>query len=204
MNNEQDKVSYIIGRQIGGDFKNQGIEINFDNFSQGARSAYLGENSELSEDETATIMNAFQAKMQEVMTKKQGEVGEVNITAGKTYLEENKNKEGVEVTSTGLQFLRLESGNGKTPSLTDTVEVNYEGSLIDGTIFDSSYQRGESITFPVNGVIPGWTEALQLMKEGDVWNLVIPSELAYGAQGAGGMIAPHATLTFKVELIKVQ
>ena len=204
MNNEQDKVSYIIGRQIGGDFKNQGLEINFDHFSQGARAAYLGEASELSDEETATIMNAFQAKMQEIMAKKQGEVGEINLTEGKAFLETNKNKEGVEVTESGLQYLRVESGSGKTPLATDTVEVHYEGALIDGTIFDSSYQRGESISFPVNGVIPGWTEALQLMKEGDIMNLVIPSDLAYGAQGAGGMIAPHATLTFKVELIKVK
>jgi FKBP-type peptidyl-prolyl cis-trans isomerase FklB len=203
MNTEMDKVSYIIGRQIGADFKQQGIEINFDHFAQGARSAFLGENSDLSDDETNTVMNAFQAKMQEQMTRMQNEMGEKNKTEGLAFLEENKKREGVEVTNTGLQYKRLETGSGKTPAATDQVEVNYEGTLIDGTIFDSSYQRGESITFPLNGVIPGWTEGLQLMKEGDTFEFVIPSDLAYGARGAGNMITPHSTLKFKVELIKV-
>jgi FKBP-type peptidyl-prolyl cis-trans isomerase FklB len=203
MNTEMDKVSYIIGRQIGADFKQQGIEINFDHFAQGARSAFLGENSDLSDDETNTVMNAFQAKMQEQMTRMQNEMGEKNRAEGLAFLEENKKREGVEVTNTGLQYKRLETGSGKTPAATDQVEVNYEGTLIDGTVFDSSYQRGESITFPLNGVIPGWTEGLQLMKEGDTFEFVIPSELAYGARGAGNMITPHSTLKFKVELIKV-
>ena len=203
MNTEMDKVSYIIGRQIGADFKQQGIEINFDHFAQGARSAFLGETSDLSDDETNTVMNAFQAKMQEQMTRMQNEMGEKNRAEGLAFLEENKKREGVEVTNTGLQYKRLETGSGKTPAATDQVEVNYEGTLIDGTVFDSSYQRGESITFPLNGVIPGWTEGLQLMKEGDTFEFVIPSELAYGARGAGNMITPHSTLKFKVELIKV-
>lgn len=203
MNTEMDKVSYIIGRQIGADFKQQGMDINFDHFAQGARSAFLGENSDLSDDETNTVMNAFQARMQEQMTRMQNEIGEKNAAEGLAFLEENKKREGVEVTSTGLQYKRLETGSGKTPTATDQVEVNYEGTLIDGTVFDSSYQRGESITFPLNGVIPGWTEGLQLMKEGDTFEFVIPSELAYGARGAGNMITPHSTLKFKVELIKV-
>ncbi|MDA9793380.1 FKBP-type peptidyl-prolyl cis-trans isomerase [Bacteriovoracaceae bacterium] len=204
MKNDQEKVSYIIGRQIGADFSKQAIEINFDSFSQGVRSAFLDEASELSDDETAKIMTGFQAKMQEQMTRMQGEAGEANLAEGTAWLAENKKREGVEVTASGLQFLRLENGNGKTPTLTDTVEVHYEGTLIDGTVFDSSYQRGETISFPVNGVIPGWTEALQLMKEGDIWDLGIPSDIAYGAQGAGQMITPNSTLRFKVELIKVQ
>jgi FKBP-type peptidyl-prolyl cis-trans isomerase FklB len=204
MKNDQEKVSYIIGRQIGADFNKQGIEINFDSFSQGVRSAFLDEASDLSDEETAKIMTGFQDKMQEQMTRMQGEAGEANLAEGTAWLAENKKREGVEVTASGLQFLRLENGNGKTPTLTDTVEVHYEGTLIDGTVFDSSYQRGETISFPVNGVIPGWTEALQLMKEGDTWDLGIPSDIAYGAQGAGQMITPNSTLRFKVELIKVQ
>ena len=203
MNTEAEKVSYIIGRQIGGDFKKQGIEISFDHFSQGIRSSYLGEGSDLSEEETATVMNAFQAKMQEAAQQMQSEIGEKNLTEGKAYLETYKTTEGVETTTSGLMFKKIENGTGATPTLENQVEVHYEGALIDGTIFDSSYQRNQTITFPVNGVIPGWTEALQLMKEGDIWELVIPSELAYGTQGAGGMIGPNSVLRFKVNLIKV-
>jgi len=203
MNTEMDKVSYIIGRQIGGDFKKQGIEINFDHFSQGARSAFLEENSEISDDETNTIMSAFQAKMQEQMMRMQNEMGAENKAAGMAFLEENKKRDGVQITESGLQYLKVESGSGKTPTSDDKVEVHYEGTLVDGTVFDSSFQRGETITFPVNGVIPGWTEALMLMKEGDTFELAIPSELAYGAQGAGNTITPHSTLKFKVQLIKV-
>jgi FKBP-type peptidyl-prolyl cis-trans isomerase FklB len=203
MNNDQDKISYIIGRQIGADFKAQSIDINFETFSQGVRSSYLGEDSELSEDESATVMASFQADMQAAAAKIQGEMGAANLEEGLAYLEANKKKEGIEVTASGLQFLRLENGEGKSPALEDKVEVHYEGTLIDGTVFDSSIKRNETITFPVNGVIPGWTEALQLMKEGDTWELTIPSEIAYGTQGAGGAIGPNAVLNFKVQLIKV-
>lgn len=203
MNTDMDKVSYIIGRQIGGDFKKQGMEINFDHFSQGVRSSFFGENSEITEEETNRVMSAFQAKMQEEMMRMQNEMGAKNLEEGKAFLEENKKRDGVVTTASGLQYLKLESGSGKTPTAADQVEVHYEGTLIDGTVFDSSFKRGESITFPVGGVIAGWTEALQLMQEGDTFELAIPSELAYGAQGAGGTIAPHSTLKFKVQLIKV-
>ncbi|MCP4293008.1 MAG: FKBP-type peptidyl-prolyl cis-trans isomerase [bacterium] len=204
MNNETEKVSYIIGRQVGGDLKKQNVEIDLDSFSKGIRSSYLGEASEITEEETVAIMTQFEQKMNEAAQNIQNEIGEKNLMEGKAYLEENKSKDGVEVTESGLQYLKLENGSGATPGLTDKVEVHYEGTLIDGTVFDSSYQRNETISFPVNGVIPGWTEALQLMKEGDVWELTIPGDIAYGAQGAGGAIGPHAVLRFKVELIKVQ
>ncbi|MBT7611017.1 MAG: FKBP-type peptidyl-prolyl cis-trans isomerase [Bacteriovoracaceae bacterium] len=203
MNTDQDKISYIIGRQIGADFKAQAIEINFETFSQGVRSSYLGEDSELAEDESATIMATFQADMQAAAAKIQGEMGATNLEEGLLFLEENKKREGIEVTASGLQYLKLENGEGKTPGPEDKVEVHYEGTLIDGTVFDSSIKRNETITFPVNGVIPGWTEALQLMKEGDTWELTIPSDIAYGAQGAGGAIGPNAVLNFQVQLIKV-
>ncbi len=204
MNTDQQKVSYIIGRQIGGDFRNQGIEIDFDNFLQGTRSAYLAEETEISREEADRVMGDFQKKMQAQAQEMASVVGEKNIAEGKAYLEENRNKDGVEVTASGLQYRVLESGSGNTPTLTSTVETHYEGTLIDGTIFDSSYKRGETISFPVNGVIPGWTEALQLMKEGDIWELVIPSELAYGEKAAGQAITPNSTLKFKIELIKVK
>jgi FKBP-type peptidyl-prolyl cis-trans isomerase FklB len=201
---DQQKVSYVIGRQIGGDFKKQSIEICFDEFFQGVKSSFLEEPSELNDEEIARVMGAFQEKMQAAHAELSSEAGKKNIALGEAFLAENKKREGVVVTESGLQYRILETGTGATPELTSTVETHYEGTLIDGTVFDSSYQRGETISFPVNGVIPGWTEALQLMKEGDVWELGIPAGLAYGAQGAGGAIEPHATLRFKIELIKVK
>ena len=126
-----------------------------------------------------------------------------NLEAGQQFLEENKSKEGVTVLDSGLQYKVIESGEGGQPGPTDRVTVHDKGTLIDGTEFDSSYGRGEPLTFPVNGVIAGWVEALQLMKEGDKWQLYIPSELAYGSRGAGGVIGPNSTLVFDVELIKV-
>jgi FKBP-type peptidyl-prolyl cis-trans isomerase FklB len=204
MNTDQQKVSYIIGRQVGGDFRNQGVEITFDEFFQGVRSSYLAEESEVTNEEMERVMSAFQEKMQAKAQELSSEIGAQNRDAGEAYLAENKSKTDVKVTASGLQYRILETGSGKSPEATSTVETHYEGTFIDGAIFDSSRQRGETVSFPVNGVIPGWTEALLLMKEGDVWELVIPSDLAYGAQGAGATIGPHATLKFKIELIKVQ
>jgi len=200
METQMEKVSYIIGRQIGTDFQKQGLDINTDLFSAGISSALKGEESDLSEIETQKTMEAFQAHMSAQMeeaAKKQGE-------AGITFLADYKNEEGVIATASGLLYKVIESGNGATPKADSTVEVHYEGKLTDGTIFDSSYARGESISFPVNGVIAGWTEALQLMKEGDTWELAIPSILAYGSRGAGAQIPPHSTLIFKVQLIAVK
>ena len=203
MESHMDKVSYIIGRQIGGDFSAQGIEVTKEAFIKGFETAMTGVESEISVEETQTIMNAFQVEMQAKAQKLAADSSLVNVKAGEEYLEANKAKDGVEITATGLQYSVITKGTGTTPTAEQTVEVHYEGSLTDGTVFDSSYQRGETTSFPVNGVIPGWTEALQLMKEGDVWNLTIPSNLAYGERGAGGMIGPNAVLNFKVELIKV-
>jgi FKBP-type peptidyl-prolyl cis-trans isomerase len=135
------------------------------------------------------------------MQKKESEA---NIAAGKKFLEENKKKKGVTVTASGLQYEVVKQGNGATPKATDTVKVHYKGTLLDGTEFDSSYKRGQPASFPVNGVIKGWTEALQLMKVGDTFKLVIPADLAYGERGAGGMIGPNATLVFEVELLGVE
>jgi FKBP-type peptidyl-prolyl cis-trans isomerase FklB len=194
METQQEKVSYIIGRQIGTDFKTQGIDVNSDVFVDSFKSALLGEESKISAEETQNIMNTFQAEMQAKAVEHAAKAGGENLKIGADYLEKNKSAEGVTTIESGLQYKVLESGTGNTPTAESTVEVNYEGKLIDGTVFDSSFARGQSA---------GWTEALQLMKEGDVWELTIPAALAYGSQGAGGAIAPHATLLFKVELIKV-
>lgn len=136
-------------------------------------------------------------------TSKMTDTATQNQDAGDNFLAENSMKEGVKTTDSGLQYKIIEEGSGKSPSPTDMVTVNYEGTLINGTVFDSSYKRGEPISFPVNGVIQGWQEALPMMKEGATWMLYIPSELAYGPRGAGGIIGPNETLIFKVELIKV-
>lgn len=203
MNSHMEKVSYIIGRQIGGDFFNQEIEVSLDSFISGFNSALKNEDSSLTPEESNQIMNAFQVEMAAKQQKKAQEMAEKNIAIGKEYLEKNLKNEGVQSTASGLQYRIEKSGDGKSPEATSNVEVHYEGTLIDGSIFDSSYQRGQTTSFPVNGVIAGWTEALQLMKEGDIWHLTIPSELAYGERGAGGKIGPHAVLNFKVELVKV-
>ncbi len=204
METQKDKVSYILGRQVGNDMKNQGMDINVELFAEGLKGFMTGEESKLSQAEEMATMEAWQAEMQAKAMEQAQKAGEANMAAGVAYLEENKTKEGVQVTASGLQYKVIKSGAGKSPSAESEVETHYEGKLIDGTIFDSSYQRGSTTSFPVNRVIAGWTEALQMMKEGDVWELVIPSALAYGAQGAGGMIGPNSTLIFKVELIKVK
>lgn len=131
-------------------------------------------------------------------------MAETELEKGEAFLKENAKKDGVKTTATGLQYKVLKEGEGKSPKATDTVKVNYEGKLIDGKVFDSSYKRGEPIEFPLNGVIPGWTEGVQLMKEGATYEFTIPSKLAYGERGAGGAIPPNATLIFKVELIQVK
>lgn len=200
METQMEKVSYIIGRQIGADFKKQGLDIQTEVFASAVNSAFLGEESTLTEQEIEATMNDFQEHMAKQMAEANKHLGE----AGTAFLTDNAAKDGVKTTESGLQYKVLESGNGATPTAEATVEVNYEGKLIDGTVFDSSYARGESISFPVGGVIKGWTEALQLMKEGDTWELSIPSELAYGAAGAGAQIPPHSALIFKVELIAVK
>lgn len=203
METHMEKVSYIIGRQIGGDFKTQGIDVVDAAFIKGFEAALAGSDSEISDDETQKIMQAFQVEMADKAQKAQNAASEKNIEEGRNYLAANKENDAVTETQSGLQYKVITSGSGATPTAEQTVEVHYEGTLIDGTVFDSSYQRGQTTSFPVNGVIAGWTEALQLMKEGDVWELTIPSELAYGARGAGGMIGPNCVLNFKVELIKV-
>jgi FKBP-type peptidyl-prolyl cis-trans isomerase FklB len=153
------------------------------------------------------MKEAFEAFQKEVVAKqevKAKESADKNLKAGEAFLAENAKKEGVVTLPSGLQYKVIEAGSGKTPKASDTVTVNYRGTLIDGKEFDSSYKRGEPATFPVSGVIAGWTEALQLMKEGAKWQLVIPPGLAYGEKGAGPVIGPNSTLVFEVELIKVQ
>ncbi len=203
MDTQLDKVSYVLGQQIGNDLRTQEIEVNSEVFLSSIKSALNGEDNKLSPEEMHNVMSTFQAEMQAKAIERANKVGIANQEEGLKFLEENKTKDGIITTDSGLQYKVLSSGEGNTPGLTSQVEVHYEGKLLNGEIFDSSYQRGQTTSFPVNGVIAGWTEALQLMKEGDVWEIFIPSALAYGSQGAGGKIGPNATLNFKVELVKV-
>jgi FKBP-type peptidyl-prolyl cis-trans isomerase FklB len=197
----KDKVSYSIGLDIGTTFKKQKMEINTDMLAAGVKDALSGANPLLTPDEVRTVMTEFSKDMRERAATATKEAAEKNTKEGEKFLAENKAKPGVKTTASGLQYVVEKEGSGAAPKETDTVVVNYRGTLIDGTEFDSSYKRGEPTTFPVNRVIKGWTEALQLMKPGAKYKLFIPSNLAYGPGGAGGDIGPNATLIFEVELL---
>jgi len=200
---QKEKVSYTIGWDIGNNIGRQKMDIDIEIFTSGIKDALAGSKPLLTANERNAAMMAFRKEMQEKQTKVQGEAMDKNKDAGKEFLEKNRQKKDVKITSSGLQYKVIKEGKGKQPGLNDRVTVNYRGTLIDGTEFDSSYKRGKPATFPVGGVIKGWTEALQLMKEGAKYELFIPSELAYGARGAGNLIGPNTTLIFTVELISV-
>ena len=192
-----DKISYALGLSMAMNFKATGMaELSLERVNEGIEDAYRGEKSEMDLDEARQIMSNYFAKLQL-------EADQKNKEAGLKFLEENKKKEGVQVTASGLQYQVLTMGEGDKPKATSTVRCHYEGCLIDGSIFDSSYKRNQPADFPVNQVIPGWTEALQLMPVGSKWRLFIPSELGYGEHGAGDMIAPNSVLIFDVELLDI-
>lgn len=201
---KEDRISYSIGWDIGSSLKKQSIDINSDVLIKGINCALGEKDPILTEDEMRGILMDFQKEMRENMMKKRNESEGKNKKEGDIFLAENKKKEGVKTTSSGLQYKVIKEGTGRKPGSDSMVKVHYEGKLIDGTVFDSSYERGDPAEFPVKGVIPGWTEALQLMKEGAEYELYIPAELAYGERGAGGTIGPNATLIFKVELISIE
>jgi FKBP-type peptidyl-prolyl cis-trans isomerase FklB len=197
LKNQKEKVSYSIGlnigRNLGSDLKKQSIDIDPNMVAKGLQDALSGANPLLSNEEIQETMVAFQKEMSEKQKQR-----------GEAFLAENKKKEGVKTLTSGLQYKVVKAGSGKKPKLNDTVTVHYRGTLIDGTEFDSSFRHGKPATFPVSGVIPGWTEALPLMEEGAKWQLFIPSKLAYGERGAGGLIGPNAALIFEVELVSIQ
>lgn len=204
LNTLKDKVSYGIGLNIGKDFKEQEIDVDVNLLARGIKDSIAGTEPALTD---AQMQEAFEAFQKEIVAKQEAKnkaAAEKNLKDGEAFMAENGKKEGVVTLPSGLQYKVIEEGSGKTPAATDTVTVNYRGTLVDGNEFDSSYKRGEPATFPVSGVIPGWTEALQLMKEGAKWQVVIPPALAYGERGAAPVIGPNSTLVFEVELIKVQ
>ncbi|MEJ2201797.1 MAG: FKBP-type peptidyl-prolyl cis-trans isomerase [Desulfuromonadaceae bacterium] len=198
-----DKVSYGIGMSLGRDFAAGEVAINADVLAQGIKDTLAGKTL-LTEDEARATLMAFQQEMRVKQEAKGRELAEKNKRAGDAFLAENGKKEGVMTLPSGLQYKILTVGKGNKPTKSDTVSVHYRGTLVDGTEFDSSYKRGEPATFPVSGVIPGWTEALQLMPEGSKWQLYIPADLAYGERGAGPVIAPTSTLIFEVELLSIK
>ncbi len=200
LKSHKEKLSYIIGLDIGKNLKNQSVDIDQSALAKGIKDALSGTKSALTDEEIRETTTAFQKEM---IAKRQA-LGEKNKKEGEAFLLENKKKKGITTLPSGLQYRVITAGKGKKPKPTDTVTVQYRGTLIDGTEFDSSYRRGQPATFPVNGVIPGWTEALGLMQEGSKWQIFVPSNLAYGERGSGGQIGPNATLIFEIELISVQ
>ena len=203
-NQDLDRISSALGLSMGNNFRNSGIKtINVRDFADGVAAVFEGAKPKMSYDEAKEEIRIFFQAMEEEQRAAAQKMGEVNAAAGKAFLEENGKRVEVNVTPSGLQYEVLEEGTGKQPSAGDNVTVHYTGKLIDGTVFDSSVDRGAPATFGVTQVIPGWVEALQMMKEGAKWRLFIPSNLAYGPNGAGNIIGPNSTLIFDVELIKV-
>lgn len=204
LKDQKDKVSYSIGINIGNNLKRQSVEVNPDILLQGIKDILSGGKTLMTEQEVKQTMMDFQKDMMAKHQARMKELGEKNEKEGEAFLAENKKKEGVITLPSGLQYKVIKEGEGKTPIATDMVTVHYRGTLIDGKEFDSSYTRGQPATFPVKGVIPGFSEALQLMKVGSKWQLFIPSNLAYGERGAGEEIGPNATLIFDIELISIK
>jgi FKBP-type peptidyl-prolyl cis-trans isomerase FklB len=208
---EDDRVSYSVGFSMGSSFKQDELKINLEILQRGMEDGFTGSKQLLDEEEVKKTMMGFKEKMR---AKKQAEYmermeerrkqGEANKEKGRQFLEENKAKEGIVTLESGLQYKILNKGTGASPKPTDTVKCQYRGTTIDGKEFDSSYQRGKPATFAVNRVIKGWTEGLQLMKEGGKWQFFIPSELAYGERGAGNNIGPNEVLIFEVELLEIE
>lgn len=203
LENDQEKVSYSFGLVLGKRMKNDLPDLNVDVFMQGVKDAIQSKAPLLNDEEVAEVLSTFQRDMQQQQMEKVQEISDKNKKVGQEFLAKNKNKEGVVTLESGLQYKVLKEGKGPQPGPSDVVKVHYTGSLISGEVFDSSVERGEPVTFPLNGVIAGWTEALQLMPTGSKWQLYIPSELAYGTNG-NRSIGPNETLLFDVELISIE
>ncbi|MBE0426440.1 MAG: FKBP-type peptidyl-prolyl cis-trans isomerase [Nitrospirae bacterium] len=204
LKDNRDKISYSIGINIGTNMKNQSIDVNPEALVRGLRDALSGDKALMTEEEINEALTGLQKEMASRQAQRLKEVAEKNKKEGDAFFEENKKKEGIITLPSGLQYKVLKEGNGELPAITDTVTVNYRGTLIDGTEFDSSYKRGQPAVFRVNGVIPGLSEALQLMKVGSKWQIFIPPALAYGEQGSGRLIEPNETLIFEIELISFE
>lgn len=204
LKDQKDKASYAIGLELGNSLKKGKMDVNTNTLVKGLNDGLSGAKPLLTEDQVKETMTTLQKEMMEKQAAAAKEAGEKNAEAGKKFLDENKKKDGVKTTASGLQYKVLKEGTGESPKETDMVITNYKGTLLDGTEFDSSYKRNEPATFPVNRVIKGWTEALLLMKPGAKYELFIPSSLAYGERAVGDKIGPNSTLIFEVELINIK
>jgi FKBP-type peptidyl-prolyl cis-trans isomerase FklB len=200
----KDKTSYAVGLNIGNSMRKDGVDIDPSILARGLKDALAGGKTLLTDEEAKTAMVALQNDLRKKQEAKLQQVGETNKQEGEAFLAANKTQDAVVTLPSGLQYKVLKEGTGPKPSASDSVVCHYRGTLLNNTEFDSSYKRGQPATFPVGGVIKGWTEALQLMPVGSKWQLFVPSELAYGARGAGANIGPNATLVFEVELLSIQ
>lgn len=201
---EKEKDSYALGMNIGRGLKKEPVDLDLAAVLHGLSDSLNGGQPLLTDAEMDAALKALQSEAQKNHEAEVQKAAEANMKEGEEFLAANKTKDGVVALPSGLQYKVITAGSGPKPTATDKVVCNYSGKLINGTEFDSSYKRGQPATFPVNGVIKGWTEALQLMPVGSKWQLFIPSDLAYGARGAGGVIGPNATLVFEVELVSIQ
>jgi FKBP-type peptidyl-prolyl cis-trans isomerase FklB len=203
LKDENDRVNYSLGHQIGGDFKRQGVEVRPKLVVKGIEDALSGSEPLMTLEEMKQTLMDLRKRIVTAQREERQQAAQDNLAEGKAFLEENAKKEGIKTLDSGLQYKVIQEGTGATPGATDTVVVHYRGTLIDGTEFDSSHSRGNPATFRADRVIRGWTEALQMMKEGAKWQLFIPPDLAYGQRGAGAKIGPNSTLIFEVELISI-
>ena len=203
LNTDEQKLGYIIGMDIGKSLRDQGTSVDLDALIDAVRATYKGEELAMTTEEAATVRQEYVQKMQAAQNAESAATGQNNLVEGQKFLAENKLKEGVQTTASGLQYKVLTMGDGAKPVATDTVKVHYRGTLLDGTEFDSSYARNEPISFGLNRVIAGWTEGVQLMPIGSKFTFYIAPELAYGA-GGGGPIPPNSTLVFEVELLDIE
>jgi FKBP-type peptidyl-prolyl cis-trans isomerase len=204
LNTQKDKISYAVGMNIGANLHRQSVDVDPAILLQGLKDGLAGNKPLLTEEEARTLLTQLQEDTRKQQAEKAQQMSSANKAEGETFLAANKTKEGVITLPSGLQYKILKAGTGPKPSASDSVVCNYRGTLMNGTEFDSSYKRGQPATFPVNGVIKGWTEALQLMPVGSKWQLFIPAQLAYGERGAGADIGPNATLIFEIDLLSIQ
>lgn len=202
--NKQVKFGYALGSDVGRNLKKQNFDFDSNAFIAGFKAAFTGTESKMTEEEIGTALQEFQTEMIAKFAEERQKKAAENKEAGEKFLAENKTKEGVKTTESGLQYIVEKEGEGESPAAEDIVEVHYRGTLLDGTEFDSSYKRNEPAKFPLNRVIKGWTEGVQLMKKGAKYKFFIPSELAYGEGGAGEHIGPNSTLIFEVELLSFE
>ena len=201
---EEERVGYSLGIMVGRQLQQDVRDLDIDSFSEALKDLYAGREPQLNDEQIAEVLEKLQQQLMQQAQQEAESAAKENLARGQAFLDENAAKSDVKVTASGLQYKIISAGEGELPNATSTVQVHYEGSLIDGTVFDSSYQRGEPVSFRVNQVIQGWQEALQLMPVGSEWELYIPADLAYGEAGAGGAIGPNETLIFKVELQEIK